>query len=227
MKKLPPSTVKRVAFYNNKGGVGKTTLSVHTALLAEEWLIKTILACLDRQGNSQIWISGGDAVAREESYYERSEHLSAVFSPQVMPEIENVDLVLADCPPEIEIALTVNPTLWVVPVHGRMGFQGLANVVRDLVESKAEVLIVRNNVGRGGPSVQKNLEEGLERLKDVTIYHENIPETDTILRAEDWHDAAWRIPHSSKSRGAAAMKRLCEHILKRCGFTPPKISKVS
>jgi cellulose biosynthesis protein BcsQ len=222
MKKLPSSPVKRVAFYNNKGGAGKTTFSVHTAFLAEEWLLSTFLACLDRQGNSLVWLSGGDGVAREQSFYERSEHLSVIYSPQVMPDLENVDVVLADCPPEIEIALTVNPTLWVVPVHGRMGFQGLANVVQDLVASKAEVLVVRNNVGRGGPSVQKSLQEALSHLKGVTIYPEDIIESDTIIRAEEWHEAAWRIPHSSKSKGAAAMKRLCEYILKRCGFSPRK-----
>lgn len=222
MKKLTSPAVKRVAFYNNKGGGGKTTFSVHAALLAEEWKINTILACMDRQGNSLVWLSGGDGMAREESYFERSEHLSVVYSPQVMPELENVELVLADCPPEIEIALTVNPTLWVVPVHGRMGFQGLANVVRDLVDSKAEVLVVKNNVGRGGPSVQKSLNEALTHLKGITIYPEDIVESDTIVRAEEWHEAAWKIPHSVKSKGAAGLKRLSEHVLRRCGFSPRK-----
>lgn len=95
MKILPP-VVKRVAFFNNKGGGGKTTMSVHTGFLAEEWKIRTILTCLDRQGNSLMWVSGGDGVAKLDAFYERSEFLSVVYSPQSMPEIENVDLVLAD-----------------------------------------------------------------------------------------------------------------------------------
>ena len=227
MRKLP-SGVKRVAFYNNKGGGGKTTLSAHTALLAEEWRVNTILACLDRQGNSLVWLSGGDAIAKVDSFYERSPHLSVVYSPQSMPDLENIDLVLADCPPEIEIALTVNPTLWVVPVHGRMGFQGLQNVVRDLIESKAEVIVVKNNVGRGGPAVQKGLDKALEFVKGVTIYPEGIPESDTIGRSEELYAASWALPHSSKSYGAAAMKKFCEYVLKRCGFSqPPKAAKGS
>ncbi len=220
------STVKRVAFYNNKGGGGKTTLSTHTAFLAEEWGIRTILACLDRQGNSLAWLSNGDAVAKRDAFHERSPNLSVIFSPQVMPELANVDLVLADCPPEVEIALSVNPTLWVVPVHGRMGFQGLTNVIQDLVASKAEVLIVKNNEGRGGPAVQKSLENALGHLKGVTIYPEGIPESDTIGRAEELYGAAWRIPYAVKSQGAASLKRLCEDILRRCGFSPQKGPKV-
>lgn len=220
MKKLGAG-IKRVAFFNNKGGGGKTTFSVHLCLLAEEWLLRTYLVCLDRQGNSLLWISGGDGITKVDSFYERSEYLSAVYSPQSMPAIDNGDLVVADCPPEVEIALTVDPTLWVVPVHGRMGFQGLQNILRDLVESKAEILIVKNNVGRGGQAVKRRLEEALGQLKGVTIYPEDIPESDTIVRAEDLYGAAWSISYSTKSQGAAAMKRLCEYILKRCGFTPP------
>jgi len=163
MKSLQ-STVKRVAFFNNKGGCGKTTFAVHTAFVAEEWKIKTILACLDRQGNSLVWISKGDRAAKADAFYEKSDYLSAVFSPLVMPDIENIDLVLADCPPEIEIALTVNPTLWVVPVHGRQGFDGFTNVVDDLIASKAEVLVVRNTV-RFPCEIDA-------KLQDLVEYHE-------------------------------------------------------
>lgn len=228
MKSLQ-STVKRVAFYNNKGGCGKTTFTVHTAFVAEEWKIKTILACLDRQGNSLVWIAKGDKVAKADAFYEKSDHLSAVFSPLVMPDIENVDLVLADCPPEIEIALTVNPTLWVVPVHGRQGFEGFSTVVEDLIASKAEVLVVKNTVGKGGPSAKRNLEDALASLKpskNLSIYPDDIVDSDTIVRAEDYCDAAWRIPYAKKSHGAAGMRKLCEYILRRCGFAPQKDSKV-
>ena len=55
MKSLQ-SSVKRVAFFNHKGGCGKTTFTVHTAFVAEEWRVRTILACLDRQGNSMGWV---------------------------------------------------------------------------------------------------------------------------------------------------------------------------
>lgn len=228
MKSLQ-SSVKRVAFFNHKGGCGKTTFTVHTAFLAEEWKVRTLLACLDRQGNSMGWVSNGDKAAKADAFYERSAYLSAVFTPLVMPDIENVDLLLADCPPELDIALTVNPNLWVVPVHARMSFEGFTTVMEDLIRSKAEVLVVKNTVGRGGPSVQRNLDEALAKLppsKNLAIYEGGVPDSDTIIRAEDYCDAAWRIPYAKKSNGAAAVRKLGEHILRRCGFTPPKGSKV-
>ena len=69
--------------------------------------------------------------------------------------------------------------------------------------------------------MRRNLEQALGHLRGVTIYPEDIPESDTIPRAEDYHGAAWSIPYAKKSQGAAAMKRLCAYILKRCGFAPP------
>jgi len=223
------SPVKRVAFYNNKGGAGKTTFSVHTALLAEEWKIRTIVACLDEQGNSLMWLSKGDKLAKADAFYEKSPYLSVVFSPLVMPDIANVDLVIADCPPSINIALTVNPTLWVVPVHGRQGFQGFQTIIDNLLASKAEVLVVKNMFNRGGASVQANLEEGVASIKpakNLTKYPDGIHDSDTILRAEDYCDAAWAIPYGKRTNGATDLRRLSEYILRRCGFAPPKGSKV-
>jgi hypothetical protein len=73
--------------------------------------------------------------------------------------------------------------------------------------------------------VKRNLEEALARLppsKNLTIYADGIPDSDTIVRAEDYCDAAWRLPYAKKSNGAAAVKKLCEHILRRCGLAPQK-----
>lgn len=52
--------MRTVAFYNNKGGVGKTTLAVHVALRAAlHHGLRTVAMGLDRQGDLLRWLSGG------------------------------------------------------------------------------------------------------------------------------------------------------------------------
>lgn len=47
-----------ITFANQKGGVGKTTLAVHMAILAHELGLNTLLVDLDQQGSSTFLVSG-------------------------------------------------------------------------------------------------------------------------------------------------------------------------
>ena len=58
MKKM----MRRIAVYNHKGGIGKTTIAVHLAYYAEELKIRTFATCIDPQGDLWRWLSGGDAI---------------------------------------------------------------------------------------------------------------------------------------------------------------------
>jgi cellulose biosynthesis protein BcsQ len=214
--------MKILAVYNNKGGGGKTTFSAHLLFLAEEWAINTLGVGLDRQGDLLKWMSKGDAIAKDDAYYERSNHLSIVYSPMQMPKLSGVDLVVVDCPAEVEIALTVDPTMWLVPVHGRLGFENMHNILADLKETKGEVLVVRNNGGRGGQMMDRSLSDALKKTSGITLYPDVIPESDTICRASDFREAAWSVPYANRNqmmtKGAMAMRKLSEFTLGRLGF---------
>jgi cellulose biosynthesis protein BcsQ len=217
--------MKTIAVYNNKGGAGKTTIAAHLCLLAEEWQVPTIGAGLDRQGDLLKWMSQGDAVAKEDAFFERSEFLSIVYSPMVMPELRGVDLVVIDCPVEVEIALTVNPSMWIIPVHGRLGFENMHNVLSDILATKSTVLVIKNNGGRGGVMVDRNLDAALKAVKGLTVYADTLPESDTICRSADFADAAWNLPYANRkmvtTKGASAIKNMCTHVLTQCGFRKP------
>jgi cellulose biosynthesis protein BcsQ len=65
--------MKTVAFYNNKGGVGKTTFAVHFALhAAQNRGLRTVAVGLDRQGDMMRWLSGGEAEIGDGSVYRHS-----------------------------------------------------------------------------------------------------------------------------------------------------------
>ena len=65
--------MKTVAIFNNKGGVGKTTLAVHLALFAsEQQRLRTVAIGLDRQGDLLRWLSGGNVTVGDGPVYEHS-----------------------------------------------------------------------------------------------------------------------------------------------------------
>ena len=92
--------MKTVAVFNNKGGIGKTTISANLALFAAAHRIKTLAVGLDRQGDLCRWLAGGDCVLEDGLAFRHSEYLHVLYSPMELPERRwDVDLVIADCPP--------------------------------------------------------------------------------------------------------------------------------
>jgi hypothetical protein len=151
---------KTIGVYNNKGGVGKTMTASHLAWYAEYQEIKTIAVCIDNQGDLFRILSRGDGAMKEGTFFERSPFLSVVFSPKKVPKFTNVDLVLVDCSPAIEVALSFSPSLWLVPIHGRLAFENMHNVLGELEASASEVLILKNMSGRGGKRMDHRAEQG-------------------------------------------------------------------
>ena len=118
--------MRTVAFYNNKGGVGKTTLAVHLALRAAgQHRLRTVAMGLDRQGDMLRWLSGGNLSIGDGSIYEHSPNLTAVYSPNQPPSVRlNADLCVIDAPPslaldKIELALLDHAVSGTAPLDQR------------------------------------------------------------------------------------------------------------
>ena len=213
---------KTIGIYNNKGGVGKTMMTSHLAIYAEYQEIPTIAVCIDRQGDLYRFLSNGNGVLKDDTFYERSKFLSVVYSPMKVPKFQNVDLVLVDCPPAIEIALTFNPSLWLVPVHGRLGFENMHNVLGELAATGADILIMMNMSGRGGKRMDLELRKAIASTPKAKLCEVIVPEADAITRTTDFFKAVWDVPYGKDTAASITMESFCRSVLSGCGFKMKK-----
>ena len=207
--------MKTIAIYNNKGGVGKTTLAAHLALSAEKRGVRTMAVGLDRQGDLMRWLSGGDRTIRDGDVYDHSEHLSVLYSPDVFPGgLKGLDLVVVDCPPAIDVATGAAADLFVVPVDGRLAIQDMMNVLGQLYEA-GHVLVVFNRADAGGKRTLAAMQRAVARLPRLDVWPEIVPDSAAIKRAGEYLVPAWEVPYGAGTRGVVVLQRLCADLLDR------------
>ena len=212
--------MKSVVFYNNKGGVGKTTFAVHCALRAAEYhRLRTIAIGLDRQGDVLRWISGGEVSVGDGSVHQHSPNLTVIYSPNQQPNLRlNVDLAVMDSSPNLAIAGSVRTDLVVVPVDGRLALEDLQNALPDLLESQAKLLLVINRAEAGGTRTLAALKRECAKVPRLTVWSTPVPDSPAIKRAAEYYRPVWDVPYGETSAGSKIMKELCDDILRMLGL---------
>lgn len=209
--------MKIIAVYNNKGGVGKTTVSYHIAILASERGTKVLVVGLDPQGDVVRWTHGDPKNLREDEVVTKSPTLTAMYQPDGVPEVEGVDLMVVDCSPALEVSVTVNPDLWVVPIDGRLSVENLFTVIGDLQASGAPILIVINKAGLAGRRALNEIKKAISTIEHAAVAEVMLPESGVIARSAEMYRSVWDVPWSSTSKAPGKMTKLCEQILRMAG----------
>ncbi|MCA9720532.1 MAG: ParA family protein [Myxococcales bacterium] len=211
--------MKTIGIYNNKGGVGKTTLAVHLAFYASDQGISTTAVGLDSQGDMFRWLADPDAPEDGDGMYKRGEKLTVLYSPKEQPAIKD-ELVIIDCPPAVETVLDVSVSIWVVPLLDRMSFENMHTVLRDLHESSDQIWLVINRAGQAGDAAARELAKAVKLVRNAYCYPNPIPNSKTIARAIEHRVPAWDVPWGGKARGTQVLRGFCKDVLVRCGFSP-------
>ena len=93
--------MKTVALFSQKGGAGKTTISVHLAVAAQASGLRVAILDLDPQGSALAWHKTRGAESMPVTIPISADQAAAAFKTA---KADGFDLLLLDCPPHATLA---------------------------------------------------------------------------------------------------------------------------
>lgn len=136
--------MKTIAFISNKGGTGKTTLSVNMAATAHNLEYKVMIGDLDAQRSSVDWARGRSADGLTVSPFKRG----SLFPAQFAAERAGLDLLILDTPsasPEISLQAAKAADLSVLVSRPTvMDLRTMTDMVTTLKSLKLKSVILLN-----------------------------------------------------------------------------------
>lgn len=211
-----------IGVHNHKGGIGKTTITAHVGLRADQRGIPSLLVTLDRQGDLMRWFS--DERQLDPSRPIKRGNITALYSPMEQPPASATSgfpLVVIDTPPEAGIPAIVTPDLWVCPVDNRTAIESLAEIVPEMTE-KAPCYVVFYGTDAGGINTQRGLQEATRLIPGVEYHPEIMPHSPAAFRSQAYYRPVWDVPHGKGTVAHHLMVGLCDAILARAGFPEEK-----
>ncbi len=223
-----------IGFYNRKGGVGKTTLALHTILHANnlgieglnKFDIRNILVLdKDEQGSLCQWLSGYKWEGQEE--FKLSRYIDVRFLGDIYEEdFQKYDLIVIDFPPQVTILDEMEDLYkkivdtFIVPVQGRLSLNSaeeLKNIFNDLSETNKVILVpngtdVRYAVGRKEMELIKAI-AGNENIDQIEVFDFSIPHHQVVRKAEMLGQATWEVPYGIRAKATKNLQVLAEWIL--------------
>jgi len=207
----------KICIYNNKGGVGKSTLSSSIAFRAIERKIPLTLVDNDHQSNSIKWLSR-DTWNGEESYMVPDSKVLVTRNADEINNYRGNELLIVDAPPEYDyIQKFVGIDIWIVPIKGRFSLDGAANVVsglRALGRGNERVVFVSNNTDLTSELGRKQIDEA--KKMGTEIYRYVIGRHISFEKAEDMLCSVWEVPYAQRSGAVQALMLFTDWVLKGC-----------
>jgi cellulose biosynthesis protein BcsQ len=197
----------KIAVYNNKGGVGKSTLASHIAFKAMELQMPLYVLDSDRQRNTTSWLSG----------HTKTSTGYTIGSVTVSHDISDLDvysdrLCIIDCPPIFSVVehLSTEVDAWLVPVGSRFSVDGLLNILSEL---RGQRVIAVINQAINQLKKLSAYEAAQIQSVGVEVFDRTIPLHDHFRQAEALGRPVWRIPYGAKTMAAEAMNEFAFWVL--------------
>ena len=175
-----------IAFHNFSGGMGNTTLAVHTCALAKERGIHVVGASIDARQDFPAWLAKAQIQCIDIDL--QNGHTDA-------------DLIVLDVQPNAEPPLS--PDVWVIPICSRLSNMNAA----DVSDRLRGHLIWLGNMGRT-PIVPASLVDEVELALPM-------PYSRALARAIEQGDIVWDVPDLADSSGARALRTSLLDVLRR------------
>jgi chromosome partitioning protein len=197
-------------FWNNKGGVGKSTLAAHVAFRAIEKGRSITFVDADQQQNSISWLAGHEWDG--EGYSSGS-----VTVTNDMAALSSGGDIVVDAPPAWDVARKLSATdLWIIPVNGRFSVAGAGYVVDQVKElrSSARIVLVANMADVGTKFGRYEVDEA--KKLGCEIFKLTIPRHEVIRRAEMTGLPCWKVPYGTRATATQNILLLADWVLDGC-----------
>jgi cellulose biosynthesis protein BcsQ len=196
--------------YNNKGGVGKSTLTAHIGFRAADTGKSITIVDADRQLNAMAWLSG---------HQHNDEDSFELGSVQVTTSLDSSQhsMIVIDCPPAFEVTQRFpDVDVWLVPVGGRFALDGAINVISEVrrLEKGSRIVLVANKVNPNTEIGKQELDE-IHKL-GVELFQLPIPQSDVVRKAELLGVPAWKVPYGVRANTTQALQALADWVLRGC-----------
>jgi chromosome partitioning protein len=212
----------KIAFFNNKGGVGKSTSAVNVAHALARLGKRVVVVDCDTQLNTFTFFSD---VAKEDFTHDqistRYKNIDVAFMfagvEQYTPD--GYDYMVLDLPPALNertTAIADSCDYVFVPIKlGSFAMQGLANVTEAIAPANAKFGGCFINEFDGKNSADRELEEMLRSALGDKVLKSRIPQSRIIKNSVNYRRTAFEhMPWLSPSK---AYSELAQEIMAICG----------
>ena len=185
--------MKKIAFFNWKGGVANTTLAMHSCIYAAERGLQVAGATLGGMHDLRPSLFRGGV-----AWHDALEDLPTVG-----------DLLVLDVSSQAESLDVLRPDLWIMPMCNRTAYENAARSVPTLV---GPVLWVWSLGFAWQDDVPVHLRDRVSMSPVI------IPKSRAVIENAEADLAAWGTRVGARSPGARAIQQFTEDILGRVGL---------
>lgn len=228
-----------IAVANNKGGVGKTTTTVHIAYLLSQRGVRVLCVDMDTQANLLAHLfpfkilrtaqEMGTSEAQV-AVFKRSETLAVLpfsfweatqteYSATIQRYAQDYDVILVDCPPSLETrtlaALDVASHI-LIPTHlERLSVMGLRRLVQEIEKRSIEILgVFPTMIERTSPNQSAWLEQ-LQANYAAALLDVQIPTSRIFSSAVTQAQTAFEYNGKKKNPSLDAYQTITNTIFER------------
>jgi chromosome partitioning protein len=204
-----------LTFFNNKGGVGKSTAAINVAHAMARIGKSVVVADCDSQRNSYRYFV--DVPDDDYSGVTRYDGINIAFAEAMSDVPQNADFILIDCPPALESAAYIlgKCDYVFVPIElGTFPIQGIAKVTEEIATTGTRFGgCFVNKFDKDNPSDHK-LEEMLRKTLGSKVMTTRIPYSRVIKNSISYRQTAFE--YSPKSKATKSYSDLTLEIINIC-----------
>ena len=219
-----------VCIYNNKGGIGKTTLAAHLCLRAAQIGIRTAGCAVDVQGDFMRWFIGREAAVLPELVHEVTDNLVVFYWPRRMPPKLNAQLLVIDMPPALDLVPEMRPDVFLAPIdNNAASVDNLMTVLerlrRENPELPGRIYLILNKVNAGGTGSSKEIRQLARKVPGTELWPHEILNSPPINRTGVNYQPVWADKYAPDGEGAESILTFTDGFLAHLGFKVPPRKK--